>query len=116
MTTTNYWSAIILTVLVTEVLFSTALYSLPGPDDYKKTADDVKKAVATPTPRGVVPGPDDYKKLKDAVDDKASTSSKAGTLPTAPAPEDVNNAVNAAKGNPAQDKPKASTSGAQSSS
>jgi hypothetical protein len=91
----------LLTGLTTGLLFAAALPSaaLPGPDDYKKVTDDVKKAVATPTPRGVVPGPDDYKKLKDAVD-KAAASSKAGALPAAPAPDDVNKAVNAAKGNP----------------
>jgi hypothetical protein len=89
--------------LTMALLFGTAwtLTALPGPEDYKKTVEDAKKAAATPTPRGVVPGPDDFKKTADDVK-KATASSNAGTLPTAPAPEDVNKAVEAAKGNPAQ--------------
>ena len=101
MKTNHYWSAIVATVLITEVLFSTAVYSLPGPDDYKKLQDEVNKAAAKPTPRSVVPGPEDYKMLQDEVN-KAAASSKAGALPAAPAPDDVNKAVNAAKGNPDQ--------------
>lgn len=51
MKTNNYWSAIVSTVLITGVLLGTALPSsaLPGPDDYKKLADEVKNATVTPT-------------------------------------------------------------------
>lgn len=46
----GYWSAIISTVLITEVFFgATMSWALPGPEDYKKTAEDVKKATVTPT-------------------------------------------------------------------
>src|SRR4051812_168952 len=104
MKTNNYPSPILSAVLITGVLFSTALSSsaLPGPDDYKKTADEVaaaSKVTPTPTPRGVVPGPEDYKKLQNEVN-KAAASSKAGPLPSAPAADDVNKALNAAKANP----------------
>src|SRR5205823_2737387 len=89
MKTNNYWSAIVLTVLITEVVFSTALYSLPGPDDYKKTADDVKKASAAKANPVQPPGPEDYKKLQDGVNkaylqneaDKAAAAAKANPAP-----------------------------------